>query len=651
MHLSPKKNLTNYSVVFNSLIVSFLLIAFLPTLITIILGINFLYSTVNQIDMSHKRMLNDIRREVERSIKDAMNLSSRNANNPLIISYASADERDYFTEYIIRKQLANSMVGYNTISQCYLYLPQFQIVITNVNVLEAKTFYNNNYGIDFEDWKKKVESTNTKVKVLRIPNIKETNDAYIINSHVSFNSRTDLPVTAFSELNYNTLYKNIGEILDNIDGKIMIYNDSGILIDNIGNEKNTWLKSIEENPGNKIISIDNKKFKVFKTYSEIGYFEVLLAIPINYIYDAVAVVGKYILATLIACIVITLFLSFRLARKNYRPIHNICTLLCSEMSAIADNEYDAITQTIQKHMSNADSWKKIFNKNITSFQEMYLEKLLLGKIPFRESILDSCRLYNINFAHKYFMVILFELTEESLLFEDDKFNDQEQHELTKMILKNIVAEMIMTLGTTYIMEVSGKIVAVCNISDKDYCDIEKNLSILIEKTQEFVKENFYINFYTILSKIYLGVDKLPDAYREVIKRANEKEDSEKRVVQESVHPECIEQCIAFIKENYADNNLSISFIATELGLNTSYLSRFFKQQTGIGLLEYLHHYRFSVAKELLEKQPDLVLKDIARQTGFYNVAALIRVFKKIEGQTPGQYREDYLRQSIEKSIS
>ena len=119
MHLSPKKNLTNYSVVFNSLIVSFLLIAFLPTLITIILGINFLYSTVNQIDMSHKRMLNDIRREVERSIKDAMNLSSRNANNPLIISYASADERDYFTEYIIRKQLANSMVGYNTISQCY----------------------------------------------------------------------------------------------------------------------------------------------------------------------------------------------------------------------------------------------------------------------------------------------------------------------------------------------------------------------------------------------------------------------------------------------------------------------------------------------------------------------------------------------------
>lgn len=282
---------------------------------------------------------------------------------------------------------------------------------------------------------------------------------------------------------------------------------------------------------------------------------------------------------------------------------------------------------------------------------MYLEKLLLGKIPFRESILDSCRLYNLNFTHKYFMVILFELTEESLLFEDDKFNDQEQHELTKMILKNIVAEMIMTLGTTYIMEVSGKVVAVCNISDKDYCDIEKNLSILIEKIQEFVKENFYINFYTILSKIYLGVDKLPDAYREVIKRANEKEDSEKRVVQESVHPECIEQCIAFIKENYADNNLSISFIATELGLNTSYLSRFFKQQTGIGLLEYLHHYRFSVAKELLEKQPDLVLKDIARQTGFYNVAALIRVFKKIEGQTPGQYREDYLRQSIEKSIS
>ena len=33
------------------------------------------------------------------------------------------------------------------------------------------------------------------------------------------------------------------------------------------------------------------------------------------------------------------------------------------------------------------------------------------------------------------------------------------------------------------------------------------------------------------------------------------------------------------------------------------------------------------------------LEETARRTGFYNVAALIRVFKKIEDMTPGQYRD------------
>ena len=94
-----------------------------------------------------------------------------------------------------------------------------------------------------------------------------------------------------------------------------------------------------------------------------------------------------------------------------------------------------------------------------------------------------------------------------------------------------------------------------------------------------------------------------------------------------------------VKTQYADNNLCVSAIAQQLQLNPSYLSRYFKQQVEVGLLDYLHQYRIEAVKKLIDEQPDLPTGVIAEQTGFYNAAALIRIFKKYEGVTPGQYRK------------
>ena len=60
---------------------------------------------------------------------------------------------------------------------------------------------------------------------------------------------------------------------------------------------------------------------------------------------------------------------------------------------------------------------------------------------------------------------------------------------------------------------------------------------------------------------------------------------------------------------------------------------------GVGLLDYIHRCRIDEAKTLMKDNPAIRVKEVADRTGFYNVSAFIRVFKKIEDMTPGQYRE------------
>jgi AraC-like DNA-binding protein len=67
------------------------------------------------------------------------------------------------------------------------------------------------------------------------------------------------------------------------------------------------------------------------------------------------------------------------------------------------------------------------------------------------------------------------------------------------------------------------------------------------------------------------------------------------------------------------------------------LSRAFKTETGVTYTEYLTRLRLDKCKELLVNT-DMKINDIAEMLR-YQPAYLIRIFKKAEQMTPGQYRE------------
>lgn len=96
--------------------------------------------------------------------------------------------------------------------------------------------------------------------------------------------------------------------------------------------------------------------------------------------------------------------------------------------------------------------------------------------------------------------------------------------------------------------------------------------------------------------------------------------------------------LEYIKREYQNCTLNLEGVASTFNISPSYLSRFFKEQTGYTFVEYLKLIRMQKAKELLVSTNKDV-KKIVREVGYIDVPNFIRTFKQIEGVTPGQFRE------------
>lgn len=107
---------------------------------------------------------------------------------------------------------------------------------------------------------------------------------------------------------------------------------------------------------------------------------------------------------------------------------------------------------------------------------------------------------------------------------------------------------------------------------------------------------------------------------------------------EQERPKWIGEILEYIEVNYQDTNLSGAMLAEKLNMNLAYMGRVFKQHMGYSLPDYIHHVRIRECKILLQK--GVSVKEAAEMVGYVDSKALIRIFKKTEGITPGQFKNE-----------
>ncbi|MDR0309037.1 MAG: AraC family transcriptional regulator [Coriobacteriales bacterium] len=165
-----------------------------------------------------------------------------------------------------------------------------------------------------------------------------------------------------------------------------------------------------------------------------------------------------------------------------------------------------------------------------------------------------------------------------------------------------------------------------NTSSKERNTLEKDLSAIQQQDTGFL--------YTLLQTIstLLDIESLESSYYELSSiRLGESEPGI------SEYPSTIKTAVDFITENYMDN-ISLSDVAHAASVHPTYLSRLFHHYTSCSLREYINRLRVTKARKLL-LDPSKSILAISYEVGFFDQSYFSRVFKLIEGITPGQYRK------------
>ena len=106
---------------------------------------------------------------------------------------------------------------------------------------------------------------------------------------------------------------------------------------------------------------------------------------------------------------------------------------------------------------------------------------------------------------------------------------------------------------------------------------------------------------------------------------------------ESVSEDIIKKIDDYIVSHYRDT-IRVQDLALKFGFNYSYLCTVFRKYKGISPNEYIIEKRVQEAEFLLKNYPEMAVKEIAEKVGYKDSLYFSRIFKKVTGYSPADYR-------------
>ncbi|MFB5660969.1 helix-turn-helix domain-containing protein [Alteribacillus sp. HJP-4] len=100
----------------------------------------------------------------------------------------------------------------------------------------------------------------------------------------------------------------------------------------------------------------------------------------------------------------------------------------------------------------------------------------------------------------------------------------------------------------------------------------------------------------------------------------------------------VQKVISFIERRYQEE-LTLEYIAQELHLSKFYLSKIFREVTGLTIFNYLYQKRINQARVEFLISEDISMTEVCYKLGFKYPSHFSKVFKSITGLTPQEYKK------------
>jgi len=218
-----------------------------------------------------------------------------------------------------------------------------------------------------------------------------------------------------------------------------------------------------------------------------------------------------------------------------------------------------------------------------------------------------------------------------------------QYELTLMSFYQMhhAESYIQQLAAELMKQGWGKAFALQH--DSSLCLVMSNESdwILIE---EWISQQFDIPIRLVSGKPISLLNEIPRAFRDLqremegqnfrsIHRVNDLDDARR-----------MQDIVAYVEMYYMEE-LSLEKLANRFFLSREHISRKFKQQTGLPLSKYVMNLRINQAKMWLMETEESILS-ISLMLGYQDEKYFSKLFKKVVGMTPFEYRNAKEKQAL-----
>lgn len=195
---------------------------------------------------------------------------------------------------------------------------------------------------------------------------------------------------------------------------------------------------------------------------------------------------------------------------------------------------------------------------------------------------------------------------------------------------------------------------------------ENEVEIISNKIVDNIKEKFNIQVSVGVGSIYKGIENLSKSFREALiavsieneesatnyfKSISEARDisdiqmKEKKILSRNGRDNFDEgrnvilKAVEYINDNFK-KDIMLEEVAGVVNISSFYFSKMFKEYTGKNYVDYITDLRIEVAKEKLI-EGIISIKEICYEVGYNDPNYFSRVFKKVEGLSPSEFKNKY----------
>lgn len=696
-------------------------------------------------DELNKYFFSSVSQSVGSALDNTQNLQKKITEEKTILSITqnqTAQKNYWKTQTAIDavEQLKNFSEEYRTVDLIFIYLKLTDEVVSQHGIIGSDVFYNLYFeeaGISYEEWIT-ILKENTKSNYINLNcSLKRGRvESLAFLSPVS----TEKNAVSVIVMDKNNFLSDIKKYDEKNRFDVYIYNSFQRLI---YYETNNNAKEIPHTVDEmeKLIAKDKNSIYTMAQPSLSEQWYIATSIPKTVMGSKILLVRIIIIISVMFALIILFMLIKYFIRRDMEYISKVSSILKINKKG---NEYHEVFQSVEQLLEENRSLRKEQIKNEANLKQM----LLAGKFKGNNGHTSQKAKSSLPLYGNCFCVILFYLEDISTVLAEENMDEEKRREYYRFIIQNVYEEAYDAPISTYACEVDGMMVCLVNLkeaTEENYNNFKK----IAQERLTFINIKFNLDLSYVLSDMFYGEEKIPDAYAKTLEaleykknmgikeciiysdisfdytegylfneekenklirdmRAGKKKDavnavetifrilennhkfsreyktyvaqdvlrvitktafsviSEEKIMKkgnsldknaqsrpiEETHKltikwleevcdlmlstkdkkmkrksELIENVIKYVETNYGNSLLNTALIGDHFKLSPYYLSRLFKEETGVSLTDYINKCRVVKAKELMENS-DFSSAEIAEKVGFYHVRTYYRVLKK-----------------------